>query len=70
MKVGDAYVWPGCFTIDLHGQPSRHLKLFIVMPFGRLWPRPVVGVNVSKLPIGEGISLENVRKWRVLARLN
>lgn len=64
MTPGKFYVWPGCFTLDLQGRPSQHLRIFGIMEGGKLWPDPVVGVNVSKEPEGEGIPLIVLKRGR------
>jgi len=60
MTVGELYVFPGVYRIDLKTKQvtSWHMP-FHYSKNGTLWPRPIVGVNVSKMPEGEGVST----KW-------
>jgi len=54
MIPGELYIWAGCFMIDKIGRTLSTLALFAYCENGELWPPPIVGVNVSKMPQGEG----------------
>ncbi len=56
MKIGKCYVWPSVYRIDPDtSRVTSWLMIFAIAPNGGLWPKPVVGVNVSKMPQGEGV---------------
>jgi hypothetical protein len=71
MKVGELYVWPGCFRIDREtGQVTGYLMSFHYSANGGLWPKPVLGVNVSKMPEGEGVPTSYVHHMFAVAKTN
>jgi len=70
MKIGSFYVWPECFTLDRDGRPTTWLQIFAYCENGGLWPPPIVGVNVSKMPQGEGVSTEYIHRKFAEAKRN
>jgi len=71
MKVGELYVWPGVFRIDRKtGKATDWLMPFHYSANGALWPKPVVGVNVSKMPEGEGVPTKWVHHMMEVSRTN
>jgi len=59
---GELYVWPDCYQISKETrEPTLWHAMFFYESDGNLWPRPIVGVNCSKMPEGEGTLCEVVR---------
>lgn len=62
MKRG-IYVFPGVYALDREtGEPTPYLMIFGYTDKSGLIPEPIVGVNVSKMPEGEGVPYEYRKK--------
>ncbi len=71
MKAGELYIWPGCFRIDAKtGQVTDWLMPFFYCDNGGLIPKPTVGVNVSKMPQGEGIPTKYIHRMYEASKTN
>jgi len=71
MSVGELYVWPDCYIIECDtGRITSTLMIFCYLADGSLYPNPVLGVNVTRMPEGEGTTMKEVHRRFAIAKRN